>query len=138
MAERVLLYVATIPAGTSQSAPHTVPFDLDNWSIERIDLEVPAGPSGCMGFYLANNGRPWVPRNPNAWLVWDDHSESIVPTGYPSASGWGVTGYNVGQYDHAVNVRFHVSPLQAAAAGQDFPVLTFVETVGEPTGEVVL
>jgi hypothetical protein len=77
VAERVLQHTATIPAGTPASAPVTVAVPFDNWEIEQIDLEVPAGPSGTMGFYLANNGMPWIPRTPGEWLIWDDHWEAL-------------------------------------------------------------
>lgn len=128
MAERVLQATASIPAGTPLSAPAVVSLPFDNWEVERIDLEVHAGPNLCLGFYLANNGQPWIPRTPGQWLTWDDRVESFTPTGYPTASGWQIVGYNVGQYAHAVVVRFHVNPVTVAARDAVQPiVLTFVE-----------
>ena len=128
MAERVLQATATVPAGTAATAPHTVALPFDNWEVEAIDLEVPPGPAGNLGFYLANNGQPWIPRSPGEWLVWDDHKSRFMPTGYPTASGWEIVGYNTGAYAHAVVVRFHVNPVTAAApAAFDLPVITFVE-----------
>lgn len=127
MAERVLQATATIPADTAVATPHVVALPFDNWEIELIELEVPAGPSGTMGFQLSNNGRPWIPRSVGEWIVWDDRQESFYPTDYPTASGWQVTGYNLGAYDHAVIVRFHVNPVTQQAA-QNVPlVLTFIE-----------
>lgn len=138
MAERVLQYAATIPAGTAIDAPAAIDFPLDNWDVERIDLEVPPGPAGTMGFYLANNGQPWIPRNPGEWLIWDDRAISITPTGYPSASGWAITGYNVGAYDHTVTVRFHVNPVEPPGPGTIPVVLTFVEHDVKAPDPVVL
>lgn len=128
MAERVLQHTASIPAGTPQSAPATVALPFDNWEVETIDLEVPPGPAGCMGFYLANNGQPWIPRSPGEWLVWDDKIERFTPTAYPTASGWQVVGYNSGALAHVVVVRFHVNPVTIDRATVAAPfVLTFVE-----------
>jgi len=91
-----------------------------------------------MGFYLANNGRPWIPRNPGQWLVWDDHKQTVIPTGYPTASGWAVTGYNTGYYDHSVIVRFHVNPVTVAPLVITPFVLTFIERDIRPREPVVL
>lgn len=138
MAERVLQTTATIPAGTLASAPVTVALGVDNFEIERIDLEVPPGGAGNVGFYLANNGHPWIPRTVGEWLVWDDRVETFYPTGYPTAGGWQITGYNTGVYAHAVIARFHVNP----PAGQDAPIrpltLTFIERDIRPYEPVVL
>lgn len=139
MAERVLQHVAIIPAGTTIAAPVTVALGFDDWDVEAIDLEVPPGPSGCMGFYLANNGQPWIPRAQNEWIVWDDHKERFTPTGYPTGTGWQLVGYNVGKYDHAVICRFHVNPTASPAGpAEQLPVLTFVEHDVKPAPIVTL
>lgn len=138
MAERVLQSTAVINAGTPFAAPMTVALPFDGWDIEQIDLEVPPGPTGALGFQLANNGRPWIPRSPGEWLTWDDHAESFIPTGYPSGGGWQVIGWNVGAYNHAVVVRFHVNPVEPPAASVAQPVvLTFVEHDVPPRTVVV-
>lgn len=138
MAERVLQSTATIPAGTPFAAPVTVKLPFDGWDIEAIDLEVPPGPTGALGFQLANNGVPWVPRTPGEWLIWDDHWERFTPTNYPAAGGWQVIAWNVGSFAHNVVVRFHVNPIQVGPAPGDNPyVLTFVEHPAERTGIVV-
>lgn len=136
MAYRVLQYAATIPAGTLETAPVTVTFDLDNWTIEQIDLEVPPGPAGLMGFYVDNNGVQWIPASPGQFLVWDDVQQSWPFTDQPDASGWSVVGYNLGTYDHQVIVRFHVNPTVVAPAAPSVPVVTFV-TSAVPAGQPV-
>lgn len=138
MAERVLQHTAVINAGTAVAHPMTVALPFDGWEIEAIDLEVPPGPTLAMGFQLANNGVPWIPRSPGEWLTWDDHWERFTPDGYPSAGGWQVIGWNVGQYNHAVFVRFHVNPVRVGPpAGANPTVLTFVEHPPGRTGVVV-
>lgn len=127
MAERVLQHTATIPAGTARNAPVTVALPFDNWEVESVDLEVPPGPAGCMGFYLANNGQWWVPRSPGEFLVWDDRCESFYATGWPVAGGWQIVGFNLGDYDHTVVVRFAVNPPPGVSPSQQPYVLTFIE-----------
>ena len=128
MAERVLQHTTVIPAGTTQAAPHIEQLGFHDWDVERIDLTVPPGPAGAMGFYLANNGMPWVPRSAGEWLVWDDRQMTVDPTGYPTGTGWQIYGYNQGAYDHVVIALFHVNPVVSQAETAAVPlVLTFVE-----------
>lgn len=138
MAQRVFQFAATIPAGTPQSAPVTVPLAIDNWNLESIDLEVPPGPSGLMGFYVANNGVQWIPATPGAWLVWDDVQQSWWMQDQPNASGWEVTGYNTGVYPHSVIVRMHVNPTTTGSTSTTPATLTVVTTqVAEPATTVL-
>lgn len=127
MAERVIQATATIPAGTPSTAPVTVALPFDGWEVEAIELEVPAGPAGTMAFYLANNGQWWIPRTPGQFLVWDDKRETYYLSGNPTAGGWQIIGYNLGDYDHAVTVRFHVNPLSGPDLATVPLVLTFIE-----------
>jgi hypothetical protein len=139
VAERVLQHVTTIPAGTPDTAPWVEALGFHDWDVERIDLIVPPGPAGTMGFYLANNGVPWVPRALNEWLVFDDRELIVVPTGYPTGTGWQIVGYNDGKYDHDVIALFHVNAIDVAARQTvDLPVLTFIEHDVKPLPVVTL
>jgi hypothetical protein len=126
VAQSVLQFACTIPPNTPSSAPVTIPLDVDNWELESIDLEVPAGPSGLMGFAVYNNGMQWIPSTPGAWLVWDDILQSWYMDDQPNASGWAVVGYNEGFFEHTVTVRFHVNSTVVAAAATPPPTVTFV------------
>jgi hypothetical protein len=137
MALRVFQFGATIPAGTPQASPFTVPLSIDNWDLESIDLEVPAGASGLMGFYVANNGVQWIPNSPGTWLVWDDVQQSWFMDDQPNASGWAVVGYNTGYYPHTVTVRMHVNLPTAAEVASGAPAVTFV-TSAAPSPVTVL
>lgn len=139
MAERVLQHVTTIPAGTPVASPWVEQLGFTDWEVERIDLIVPPGPAGTMGFYLANNGIPWVPRALSEWLVFDDHKLEVTPTGYPTGTGWEIVGYNLGAFDHDVIALFHVNPIPSPGERQaNLPVLTFVETDVTPAPQAVL
>ena len=136
MALRVFQFDCLIPAGTLPSALHTVPIQLDNWELESIDLDVPPGPSGLMGFYVSNNGVQWFPQSPGSFLVWDNKVQSWPVEGQPNASGWAVVGYNTGFYPHTVTVRFHVNTPSNLPATPAYPVLQ-VNTTPAPATEPV-
>lgn len=138
MATRVLPFAVTIPAGTPASAPVTIPLAMDNWEVEAIELEVPPGPAGLMGFQILNNGVAWVPYGPGEWFVWDDVRETYRMTDQPTASGWAVQGYNTGTYDHAVIVRMHVNPTSPQAASATTAAVNIVTTSPPATEPVTL
>lgn len=137
MALRVYQFTVTIPAGTLKTAPQTTSLDIDGWDLETLDLEVPPGPAGLMGFYVANNGVQWIPQGAGEWLVWDDVSKSWPLIEQPNASGWEIVGYNLGDYDHDVIVRMHVNLPAGQQAGSAPPAITFVSTP-TPTPAVIL
>jgi len=138
VAYRVLPFTVTIPAGTTKTAPYTQALALDNWELEAVDLEVPAGPNGLMGFQLLNNGVAWLPYGSGQWIVWNDHAERYSLNDQPNGSGWQVQGYNTGNYPHAVTLRFHVNPVSNTATAPVVPTLTVVTTPDPNVVPVVL
>lgn len=138
MALQVLQYPVTIPPDTLRTAPATIKLPLDNWEIESIDLEVPAGPAGQMGFAIYNNGVQWIPASVDTWLVWDDVQQSWLFEDQPNGSGWSVVGYNEGFFPHTVTVRFHVNPTQPASGNVQAPSITFVTTAPPESPVTVL
>lgn len=130
-------FTATIPAGTLLATPVTVPLALDFVDIESVDLEVPPGPSGLMGFYLARSGQQVIPYESGEWLIWDDRFDSWYLTDQPTGSGWQVVGYNLDDYDHSVVVRFHTNPV-VPAASSSYPSLSFASSGAVPNAGVIL
>jgi hypothetical protein len=126
VALRTFQYAVTIPAGTPIATPVVTPIALDNWEIESLDVEVPEGPSGLVGFYLENNGIAWLPHSPGQWIVWDGRNQTFYPTDWPNASGWALVGYNLGQYPHTVTMRFHVNAPETPTPPTPPVSLTFV------------
>jgi hypothetical protein len=126
VALRVLQFAATIPAGTPKTSPVTTPLNLDGWTLVVLDLEVPPGPAGLMGFYVSNNGVQWIPQPPGTYLVWDNRLQSWPLNGQPNAGGWAIVGYNTGAYPHTVTARAHVNPATPAATPPVAPAITFV------------
>lgn len=138
MALRVFQFACTIPANTPKATPAVIPIVLDNWELESIDLEVPAGPSGLMGFAVFNNGVQWIPASVGAWLVWDDIQQSWFMQDQPNASGWAIHGYNTGFYPHTVTVRFHVNPPVVNSPATVPPTVTFVTSEAPTMAPVTL
>lgn len=140
MAQLVHQYLSTIPAGTPKASPHTDQIGLNNLVIESIELEVPAGPNGLMGFYVANGGTQWMPSTAGTWLIWDDKIETWRLENQPHGGGWSIVGYNTGKYPHTITTRWHVNPLDTPGpAGPDYiPSVTFIVSGVNPGDTVVL
>ena len=118
MASEVLQFAALIPANTPKTALSTTSLELGEWVVESIDLEVPAGPDGLMGFYLALSGEQWIPHSPGQFIVWDDVSDSWYLNDQPTTDTWSIVGYNLDAANaHQVVVRFHVNPLPNPGGG---------------------
>lgn len=137
MAAEVHQFTAKIPANTPQSALAVVALPLNLYDIESIDLEVPPGPSGLMGFYLALSGQQWLPWEAGEFLVWDDRFDSWPLTDQPTSYGWEIHGYNLDGYDHFVVVRFHVNIVETPVDRPVTPVMTIITNVA-PAPALVL
>jgi hypothetical protein len=138
MATEIHQFSATIPAGTAIDSPVSIPLEQANYEIESIDIEVPPGPNGLVGFQIYLDDTPWIPFEPLEWIIWNDHSDSWQTENQVVNGGWNVVGYNLGIYYHTVTVRFHTNPIPIATADDDtgpvVPNITYVSTpiVQEP------
>lgn len=137
MAIEVHQFTANIPANTPKTALAVVDLPLNLFDIESIDLEVPPGPAGLMGFYLALSDQQWIPWEMGEFLIWDDYRANWPLQNQPTSSGWQVHGYNEDDYDHVVVVRFHVQ-LVGPVPAPPIPTLVFAPSVLTTPAAVVL
>lgn len=137
MAAEVHQFTCSIPAGTAKSAPVTFAIGLSNYEVESVDIEVPPGPSGLMGFRIALNGQSWIPWEAGQWITWDNRSASWFLSDQPNLGAWSLVGYNTDVYAHEVVVRLHVNPLTVASASS-VRTLTFIQQAPIPTELVTL
>lgn len=110
----------TIPAGTPLVSPVTLAMQFPIYQVDRIEIKVPHGPNGNMGFYIALSGTQVIPYVPGNWLVLDDDNLSWDFSDLPNSGAWELVGYNTGFYPHTVYVRFFVEPVppvQSSSAG---------------------
>lgn len=117
MAQEVHQFTTVIPANTPKAALYVGQMPIQGYDVESVDIEVPPGPAGLMGFYVARSGQQWLPFEAGEFLIWDDRFDSWYLSDQPTGGGWQVVGYNLDTYDHSVVVRFHVnSPTQSSVA----------------------
>jgi hypothetical protein len=129
MADEIHGFVVTIPAGTPMNNLYVAKLPLNLYSVTQIDLNVPPGPSLVMGFYLALSGQQWIPWEAGTFIVRDNWEKEYPLTNQPTSSGWELHGYNLGVYNHSVNVTFH---LDAVASPNTSPVAPTLNITTQP------
>lgn len=116
MATEFRSYDVTTPAGTAQASPLTTAMTFPVRKIDSIEIRVPPGPRGELGFRIATKGVQVWPITPGAWIATDDEVVTIPVDDAPTSGDWELTTYNTGIYPHTVTVRFFVDPVGAPSS----------------------
>lgn len=116
MASEVRIFEVTVPAGTTSASPQVSDTSFPPRSVESIEIRVPPGPSGLVGFRVTMAGNPVIPVNTDEWVITDNEIINWPLTGYPDSGAWQVTAYNTDIYDHTIYVRFLLNQVTGQAA----------------------
>jgi hypothetical protein len=108
MAQRIENFEVTIPSGTAIAAPQTTNLDFNDGIVERMEVLIPRGPSGRVGFRILHSGDAVIPYDRTKWLIADDEVIKWDLENYPTGSAWAVQAYNIGAYDHTLYFRLLV------------------------------
>ncbi len=108
MARETREYPFTIPAGTPIANPTSMAIDFPVRVVREIDIRVPPGPRGEVGFSIGSAGTPVIPLQAGAWIVTDDEVIKWPLDGYWDSGSWEVFGYNTGTYDHTLYFTFRL------------------------------
>lgn len=110
MASEIRSFQPVIPAGTPTTAPVTRAMVFDTNVVERIDIRVPPGPNGLVGFRIAAGGTQIIPYAAGQWLVASDQLISWPLSDQIESGSWALIGYNLGAYAHTIYVTFLLRP----------------------------
>ena len=106
MAREIRRFEFTIPAGTTKAAPFTQQQSFPPRIVSQINVRVPPGPAGQMGFQVGSSGNPVIPREDGVWMVTDDELMEWPLVDFWDSGSWEFFGYNLGQFDHTVYFTF--------------------------------
>lgn len=106
MSREVRQFTALIPAGTPASKPALIDMTMPPRVVSTLEVIVPPGPSGYVGFAIAQSGLRVIPYQSDLWIVTSDEKIVWPMDGYTNSGSWQLIGYNTGAQDHAVYVRF--------------------------------
>jgi hypothetical protein len=114
MAQRVEAPAVTIAAGVAASAPATTDLTWQPGRVVRIEVRVPPGPSGLVGFAIGHSEQVVIPRTPDQWIITDDESLDWGVAEYPTGAKWFVRAYNTDIYPHTLYFRFHLDEISGS------------------------
>lgn len=109
--DRLYQLSALIPAGTPQAVPVTIPWPLEDNQLLSIDIMVPDGPSGLMGFFISQAQQQIVPWGNSGFLITNDEKIRYEYSDQISSTGLAVVGYNTDIYNHTVYLRATITNL---------------------------
>jgi hypothetical protein len=118
MADRIEWFAVTIPANTPVATPVTLPLVFQQGSVTEIDVKVPPGPSGNVGFFIGAGGSQYVPRTAGSYIMPNDDFFTWPMENAINSGSWSLTGYNTDIYPHTIQVGFQVNELNYAQAAQ--------------------
>lgn len=106
MAVEIRDFTVTIPAGTPQSAGFTSDMSFPARIVTQINVRVPPGPRGEVGFKVGSGGVQILPA-PGGDFIVTDNEDLIYPLTDTITSGaWQLLAYNTGSYPHTLRVYF--------------------------------
>lgn len=123
MADRIEAPTITVPAGTTQAAPQVTPIPLRDSIVERIQVIVPPGPSGLVGFAFLHSGQQVIPFTGGQWIVVDDQTLDWPVSNFPTGDKWSVQAYNLDVHSHTLYCFFHLRELPLPAPARVQPVV---------------
>lgn len=130
-ATQIREFAVTIPAGTAQANPQLTDLAMPPMTVLEIDIRVPPGPRGQMGFALWASGSTVIPEQQGQFVVADDDYITWPLVDQISSGAWQLAGYNTGDYDHTVYVTFRLEPVATdAGSAQITPIPTATLTSG--------
>lgn len=124
MADRIEPFTVTVPAETPETAFSQFPLSFRDGRVDRLEIHVPPGPSGLVGFRLAHSGQSVIPYTGTRWFIVDNAHLDWDLDNYPTGDLWEFWAYNLDIYPHSIEVWFHVTeiPARLDSPGQPIPI----------------
>lgn len=120
MAREIYAFHVTVPINTPAATPQVTNLTMPQRQVDRVEVRVPPGPRGEVGFALGSSGVAVIPLQANTYIVTDNEALGWDLEDFWTSGGWQAFLYNTGAFSHTIEIRFLVSlppALQAAAAG---------------------
>jgi hypothetical protein len=134
MASRIEQIPVTIPALTAVATPQNTPLTFNPGIVQRLEIIVPPGFSGLVGFRILHSGTVVIPYLASSWIITDNEKIDWPLENYPTGSAWSITGYNTDVYDHTLYLRFLVVETERYAVASVTP-LAIIQTAPSAVGE---
>jgi hypothetical protein len=108
MAAEIRSFTILTPTGIAKATPLITSMSMPVRIVREIEIRVPPGPNGELGFAIGMAGQNVIPYNAGEWFVTSDEVVSwTFDTGLDSGA-WQCQTYNTGSYPHTIQVRFYL------------------------------
>jgi len=122
MATRVEPFEVSTPAGTAIASYLVTPLRFQSGRVDRVEILVPPGPSGLVGFKLAHSGQSVIPIKSSVWNIADNAKFDWPLTSFPEGDAWALWTYNLDVYPHSIFMWFHVFESEGPIVTQPVPI----------------
>lgn len=109
MSDEIRAFTLTVPAGTPSTAPTVLDVSFPPRIVDAVQVIVPPGPSGFVGWCIMNSRVRVIPYASDPWIITAGESITWPLTRQITSGSWQVAGYNTGVNDHSVYFRFLLS-----------------------------
>jgi hypothetical protein len=103
-ANRVEAPSLTVPAGTPVATPVSTTLYAQRARIVRMEVKVPPGPSGLVGFRFDHSNAQVIPKVPGTWIVTDNEVVQFDLDDLQPWPDWRLVAYNTDVFDHTLYV----------------------------------
>ena len=134
MADRIETFNVTVPAGTLSGSPIDFPLSFDLGIVTDIEIVIPPGPSGLVGFRIHHSGNAVIPRSGSQYIITDNEIIKWPLTKAPYGDKWVLRAYNEDVYAHTLYLRFLVNEAVTAVLPtiQPLMIAPVVDSQQEP------
>jgi hypothetical protein len=117
MAVQLYTFDVVVAPGSTPAAPVATNLSMPPLLIAGLEVIVPSGPRGLVGFALGAAGQPVIPFQAGHYIVTDNEKIEWPLEGQIDSGGWQIFAYNLGQFLHTLYVRFLTAPILPPPAG---------------------
>lgn len=112
MAERIEIFDVTTAAGTAIASPQTTALSFNQGIVQKLEILIPPGPSGLVGFRIRHSAQVVIPNSGNGWIIGDNEKIEWPLEKYPVGNKWTIQTYNTDVFPHTLYLRLLVLETQ--------------------------
>jgi hypothetical protein len=130
--DRLYYLEVTTPANTPLASPQSTLWPLEDNYLKYVDVLVPPGPSGLLGFRLMWANQQVIPWGNDSWLITDNERVHVDCDFMMTITGLVIESYNTDIYAHTIYIRGLV---QTATVEQELAASELTGSIAVPASQ---